>query len=263
MSRVAKKRHASFTQQYAVSDDFYGIFQSEMKPLYLLAFLLTANHEQAERCLVAGLEDSVDGNRVFKEWAHSWARRNIIKNAIREVFPGQSQTIGVTEPAMPDPGMDPAIAAIARLPPVERFVFVMSGLEGYSDAECASLLRLSRKVVAEVRKRVSTSTTVRLPRRALAELWLWTRFGNPSSGVRSGTAVKQHRSWATISADSAPSAPDKHSTLQSTAVAQQTLRAGCSVNVESLVRAGNLSLMTGEPSMAAITIRTCEDESRQ
>ena len=49
-----------------------------MNRLYLLAFLLTADHTTAEKCFVWGLEDSKKGNLVFKEWAQSWARRTII-----------------------------------------------------------------------------------------------------------------------------------------------------------------------------------------
>src|SRR5258708_26496442 len=64
------------------SDDFRKLF-TEDNNLYLLAFLLTANCEEAERCIVAGLADCVDGNPVFKEWANSWARSIIVHSAIR------------------------------------------------------------------------------------------------------------------------------------------------------------------------------------
>jgi hypothetical protein len=42
---------------------------------YLLAFLLTANHEADERCFVAALNQAFKPNAVFKEWATSWIRR--------------------------------------------------------------------------------------------------------------------------------------------------------------------------------------------
>src|SRR5258708_35297021 len=67
----------------ASTDDFRRIFDENMSSLYLLAFLLTADHGRAEQCFVSGLEDAVGSNPVFKEWAHSWARRVIIQNAVR------------------------------------------------------------------------------------------------------------------------------------------------------------------------------------
>ena len=57
--------------EYATADDFRRIFDENMNSLYLLAFLLTADHGRAEQCFVSGLEDAVGSNRVFKEWAHS------------------------------------------------------------------------------------------------------------------------------------------------------------------------------------------------
>ena len=53
-----------------------------MKPLYLLAFLLTANHKQAERCFASTLEEAFKEQAVFKEWARSWVKHGLIENAI-------------------------------------------------------------------------------------------------------------------------------------------------------------------------------------
>src|ERR1700734_1321289 len=72
---------------YASSADFCRIFDEDMNDLYLLSFLLTADREKAEQCFVSGLEDAVEGNPVFKEWARSWARRVIIVNAVRVINP--------------------------------------------------------------------------------------------------------------------------------------------------------------------------------
>jgi len=65
-----------------------------MNGLYLLSLLLTADREKAEQCFVSGLEDAVDGNPVFKEWARSWARRVIIQNAVRVINPRPAQDGG-------------------------------------------------------------------------------------------------------------------------------------------------------------------------
>ena len=72
---------------YASSEDVRLVFDEHMNSLYLLAFLLTADQKKAEQCFVSGLEDAVEGSPVFKEWAHSWARRAVILNAVRVLSP--------------------------------------------------------------------------------------------------------------------------------------------------------------------------------
>ena len=67
--------------------DFCRIFGKDMDRLHLLSLLLTADSQLAEECFVRGLEDALKSNRVFKEWAHAWARRMIIQSAIQMVQP--------------------------------------------------------------------------------------------------------------------------------------------------------------------------------
>jgi hypothetical protein len=71
---------------YATAADFDQIFTQEMSDLYLLSFLLTADRKKAEECFVTGIGESAKANRVFKEWARSWARRTIIQSAIRPLL---------------------------------------------------------------------------------------------------------------------------------------------------------------------------------
>jgi DNA-directed RNA polymerase specialized sigma24 family protein len=141
---------------YATREDFCRIFQKDMNRLYRLSFLLTADRSMAEQCFVDGLHMSREGDPVFKEWAESWARRTIIVNAIRMIRPvptddrmsvAEGCTIGeqLTEP--------PEIAAIVELPVFERFAFVMSVLEGYSDNECSRHLSCTRGDVVAARTR--------------------------------------------------------------------------------------------------------------
>ena len=59
---------------YASHEDFHTICNEDLKELYQPPFLLTRDPAKAERCLVSGLEDFVSGNRVFREWARSWAK---------------------------------------------------------------------------------------------------------------------------------------------------------------------------------------------
>ena len=55
--------------------------------LYLLSFLLTADRSKAERCFVTGLDEAAEDNTAFREWAHDWARRTVINNALRFIEP--------------------------------------------------------------------------------------------------------------------------------------------------------------------------------
>ena len=79
------------SSSYANSSDFCRIFDEDLDELYQLSFLLTGNHENAKQCFVSGLENSVNENRVFKEWARSWARRTIIQCAVRIINPRPMQ----------------------------------------------------------------------------------------------------------------------------------------------------------------------------
>src|SRR5260370_37435909 len=162
---------------YATRKDFQKIFTEEMAGLHLLAFLLTADQEKAEQCFVAGLEESIGGNTIFRQWAHSWSKRSIIKNAIKAISPAPGRS-GVAAPALvtedgrarsevehspsagdghtrskaaqeADPQANALIYAITSLEPFSRFVLVMAVLEGYSVRECSALLgRTAQEVTA-------------------------------------------------------------------------------------------------------------------
>jgi hypothetical protein len=145
---------------YASSDDFHRVFDEDMNSLYLLSFLLTADREKAEQCFVSGLEDAVDGNPVFKEWARSWARRVIIVNALRIIKPrpmeqhGRSSSTSVSNKGETPPvEQQIEIAAVLALEPFERFVYVMTVLERYSDQDCSLLLGCARRDVVAARTR--------------------------------------------------------------------------------------------------------------
>jgi hypothetical protein len=145
---------------YASSADFCRIFDQDMNDLYLLSFLLTADREKAEQCFVSGLEDAVEGNPVFQEWARSWARRAIIQNAVRAINPrpvergGSSRSTSVDnhDKALP-PQQQVEIAGVLALEPFDRFVYVMTVLERYSDHECSLLLSCARREVLAARTR--------------------------------------------------------------------------------------------------------------
>jgi hypothetical protein len=130
-----------------------------MNSLYLLAFLLTADQARAEQCFVSGLEDAVEGNSVFREWAHSWGSRAIIQNAVGFVKsrPGDesdSSRLNSEDRAYKAiPAERQEISAVLGLDPFERMVYVMTILEHYSDHECSLLLGCARRDVLPVRIR--------------------------------------------------------------------------------------------------------------
>src|SRR4029077_11803412 len=145
----------------ASREDYRRIFTDELNGLYQLSFLRTRDRQKAEQCVVRGLEDCVAGNSVFREWARSWAKRAIIQNAIRELKPRprvsnshQSQPIfSDVDPLSSGPGNHFEIDAVFGLEDYERFVFVLSVLEQYSQHDCALLLECSVPEVREARTR--------------------------------------------------------------------------------------------------------------
>jgi DNA-directed RNA polymerase specialized sigma24 family protein len=145
---------------YATSDDFRRIFDENMNSLYLLAFLLTADRGRAEQCFVSGLEDAVEGNPVFRDWARSWARRAIIRNAVRLIKPRPDNGSGRSRSASVDSEYKTLpterhveVSAVLGLEAFERIVYVTTVLEHYSDHECSLLLGCARRDVHPARTR--------------------------------------------------------------------------------------------------------------
>jgi DNA-directed RNA polymerase specialized sigma24 family protein len=146
--------------EYAKGDDFCRIFDANMNRLYLLAFLLTGDHAQAEQCFVSALEDAIEGNPVFREWAHSWSGRAIIQNAVTVVEPRPDDARGSLRSNSGDcdyegrsAGSQIELSAVLGLEVFERIVYVMTVLERYSDHECSLLLGCARRDVLPARTR--------------------------------------------------------------------------------------------------------------
>ena len=57
----------------------------QSRRLYLLSFLLTADRAKAEQCFVPGLDWGSEESAAFRDWAYSWARRIVVRNALRAV----------------------------------------------------------------------------------------------------------------------------------------------------------------------------------
>lgn len=156
MFRTEKRQIANFQADYETRADFCEVFESEMKSLYLLAFLLTANHQDAEQCFVSTVNAGFEEQAVFKGWSRSWIKRSLIKHAIRIASPASGRDMKKRDLwSVEQDGVtgDGEIDAVTRLKPLERFVFVMSNLECYSAWECSLLLRCSMKQVVQARTR--------------------------------------------------------------------------------------------------------------
>jgi hypothetical protein len=192
---MSEPKRVTRSTPYASCADFCQVFAEDMNSLYLLAFLLVANHEKAERCFVSGLQDVLRGNPVFKAWAHSWARRAVILNAMRVGNPGSAHGNGGDRPGSdevhnngnPLPIEQPAeVAVLLGMEPFERFVYVITVLERESDQECSMLLGCVPRDVVAARARafqqIGSAMETRSPRllRASAETPLH-QVSSPSS----------------------------------------------------------------------------------
>ena len=154
MFRSNKPKIANFRADYATPVDFCDIFTHDTKHLYLLAFLLTTNHTESEQCFVSTFEKTFTEQAMFKEWARSWIKRRLIENAIEIVSPASArhgQNREFWSAGQREPQRECEIDCVTRLPAIERFVFVMSILERYSNWDCALLLGCSMIQVAQAR----------------------------------------------------------------------------------------------------------------
>jgi hypothetical protein len=133
-------------QEYPDKSDYSQVFMHQMTSLHLLSVLVTADKELADECFSKALDEYVEGDGGFMEWAKSEGRRAVLQHAFEMIRPvprkAYSWSFYENTPsaflAVPLP-----FAVITSLSPFERFVFVMSSIEGFSEQECASLLQCS------------------------------------------------------------------------------------------------------------------------
>ena len=149
----SQRQSAQHSRPYAIPADFCRIFENDMNRLYLLSYLLTADDRMAEECFARGLEDSTRSNRIFQDWAASWARRMIIQSAISMLRPRPSdRSVSRVHSSQHSNNAMP-ISAVVGLEAFERFVFVMTVLERYTHQECSLLLGCGREDVITARVR--------------------------------------------------------------------------------------------------------------
>ena len=135
---------------YATGTDCCKVLTDEMRSLYLLSFLLTADHDKAEQCFVSGMGEYEEEIGVFMAWARVQARRTILQHAIWTIMPAPESANDFSFTSLKGSaasGETNLFDVVVRLNAFERFVYVMSVLENHSDDDCSTLLRCSRQDV--------------------------------------------------------------------------------------------------------------------
>jgi hypothetical protein len=151
-----KPKITNFRADYAKHADFCDLFRADTKRLYVLAFLLTANHTESEQCFFTTVERAFEQQAVFKGWVRVWVGRRLIESAIEIVSPASAQKgqkRDLWRAGQPETQRENEIDTVTKLDVFERFVFVMSILERLSNWDCALLLECSMNKVSEARIR--------------------------------------------------------------------------------------------------------------
>lgn len=139
----------------AAPEEVQRFFATEMTEIFRLALHLAADVEKAESCVIWAMRDCFERSTVSRKWLPIWARRMVVRNAIRLVLgiengiPGGT---GVDIYLQPSDRRADALresSAILQLPDVDRMALVICILERYSVLDCALLLRKSPKEVQD------------------------------------------------------------------------------------------------------------------
>jgi len=151
------------TSEHASPDDLQKLFASEMTELFGLAFLLTANAEKAEQCVLRSMHECMDSGVVLKGWLYLWARNVVIQNGIKLVLGIHSDSFVDIAQYKPVQRTDTSLrcalsrsdysAGILELSDFDRLVYVICVLERYASVHCALLLGRSRREIRDARKR--------------------------------------------------------------------------------------------------------------
>lgn len=146
VSRIAK-------QLYATPEDFEQLFVKQNIDLLRLSLQLTADAEKAASCLNLAMRDCFFRSTVAKDRVHTWARRMVIRNAIRLVWGTPNDIVsgsGFEFHLQPSDFCLEELresVAILTLPDLDRLAFVICVLERYSILDCALLLGKSPQAV--------------------------------------------------------------------------------------------------------------------
>ena len=146
-------RGSNETRSYATDEDFQQLFATEIADFFRLSMQLTADAQKAERCLILAMRDCFGRNTIARGFAQVWARRMVIRGAIRIV-------LGIDNDHVSDERSEFHLQptayrieelresiAVLDLPDFDRIAFVICVLERLSVLDCALLLRTSPKDV--------------------------------------------------------------------------------------------------------------------
>lgn len=163
MRRNRQQCAKDFRSDYATSADFCDALAQDLDSLYLLAFLLTASHGDAERCFASTVEEVFKPPTVFTGWASTWIRRTLAIQAVMIVFDPnrRKRTVDKWHSGQNESGL--AIDAITSLADLDRCVFVMSVLERYSVHECSLFLGCSSGAVIQSREHALSCLPALMP----------------------------------------------------------------------------------------------------
>ncbi len=155
---------SSSVSEFATADDFQKLFASEMVDLFRLAFLLTADAEKAEHCVIVTMHECLATVDVFKAWMPVWTQSALIRNGIRIVTGIPARSLGKDRQYQPattinksllrsEIGITDDSAGILELSDFDRLVYVLYFLEGYPTRDCALLLGRSHQEVRDAQNR--------------------------------------------------------------------------------------------------------------
>jgi hypothetical protein len=151
---------------FATFEDFGQLFAKEMTKLFCLAMDLTADADRAETCLILAMRDCFRQTSLAKHRVHTWARRMVIRNAMRLVLGIENEILcdtGLDFPLQPSEYPIDALrgsVAIRNLPDLDRLAFVIRVVERYSILDCALLVR---KAPQEVHDAIVRATSQVVP----------------------------------------------------------------------------------------------------
>jgi DNA-directed RNA polymerase specialized sigma24 family protein len=131
----------------ATAEDFEHLFAQKTTDLLRLALHLTTDAEKAENCVILAMRDCFFRSSVSKDQVDTWARRMVMRNAIRLVWGTPNDILGESgfefhlQPSDFSLEALQESVAILTLPDLDRLALVICVLERYSILDCALLLR--------------------------------------------------------------------------------------------------------------------------
>ena len=159
------RRNSNESRPYATDEDFRLLFETEITDFFRLSLLLTADAEKAERCLILAVRECLGRSAIARNFLRIWARRMVIKNAIRLVLAIDNEDACDTRC---DFDLQPnkyrieqlrESIGVLELPDFDRLALVSCVFERLSILDCALLLRRSPKDVNEAIVRAMNQVT--------------------------------------------------------------------------------------------------------